>query len=559
VTSEGAGPGGGARTAGAADGKPTLRVLLVEDSELDAAIVVRELQREYATVSERVETAAAMREALSRPWDLVCSDWHMPLFSATGAFALVKQAGLDLPFIIISGVVGEETAVDAMRAGVHDFIVKGSLSRLLPAVQRELREAKVRAEQRRMQQHLAISDRLASIGMIAAGVAHEINNPLAALVANIEAAQEALALARAIAEDQGAGAAAPAQREVWRSLASTLERGCVPLDDAGAAAGRIRDTAQDLKVFSKAHSDEKTLVDVRRVLDSCARMAATATRHCARVVRDFAEVPPILASEGRISQVFLNLILNAAQAISEGHAAENEIRLVTRFDAANGRVVVEVRDTGCGIPEENLPRIFDPFFTTKPSGIGTGLGLSICERVVAALDGRIGVRSRVGEGSTFTVELPAAPPQALPATRRATAPVPSGLPAHRRGRVLVVDDDAIVGRAVARVLERDNEVVALDDPAEALRRITAHEQFDVVLCDLMMPEMTGMELYDRVRETAPEQAERVVFLTGGVFTAESRAFLERVPNACVEKPFQSDQLRAIVGDAISGRASRPAI
>jgi signal transduction histidine kinase len=536
--------------------KPTLRVLLVEDSEADAFLVLRELRRDYDTVAERVETAAAMRAALSRPWDLVCSDWHMPQFSATEAFALVKQAGLDVPFIIISGVVGEETAVAAMRAGVHDFLPKGALSRLLPAVQRELREARVRAEQRRMQQHLAISDRLASIGMIAAGVAHEINNPLAALIANLEAAQEVLARARTIAEAQAA-TAAPAERETWRGLWSTLERQLVPLGDAGVAAGRIRDTAQDLKLFSKAHSDERTLVDVRPVLESSARMAATATRHCARVVRDLAEVPPILASEGRISQVFLNLILNAAQSIPEGHAAENEIRLVTRFDAASGRVVVEVRDTGCGIPDEHLPHIFEPFFTTKPNGIGTGLGLSICQRVVAALDGTIGVRSRVGEGSTFTIAIPAAPADALPATRRAAASAPADVPARRRGRVLVVDDDAIVGRAVARVLERDNDVVTLDDPAEALRRLSAHERFDVVLCDLMMPEMTGMELYDRVCEAAPEQAARVVFLTGGVFTAQSRAFLARVANPCLEKPFESDQLRALVGDAVAGRAPRP--
>jgi signal transduction histidine kinase len=532
-------------------------VLVVEDSALDAELVVRELRREYEVEFERVETAAAVREALGRPWDLVCADWQMPGFTAPDAFRLVKEAGADVPFIIISGIVDEETAVAAMRTGVHDFIPKTSLSRLLPAVQRELREARGRAERRTMEQQLAISDRLASVGMIAAGVAHEINNPLAALVTNLEAAQECIAAVAALAEG-AAAAAEPTAAERWRRALPLVQRGRISLDDAVVAADRIQATARDLKVFSKADSEEKVLVDVREVLESTARLAATATRHCARMSRDFAEVPPVLASEGRLSQVFLNLILNAAQAIAEGHAAENEIRLVTRFDAARQRVVVEVRDTGSGIAAEHLPRLFDPFFTTKPAGIGTGLGLAICHRIVSALDGRIDVRTRVGQGSTFAVELPAASPGAAPVRRRprrrAPAPAP---PPSRRGHVLVVDDDPIVASAVTRTLEREHDVVALQAAAEALRRIVAGERFDVILCDLMMPDVTGMDLHDRLREVAPDQAQRMVFLTGGVFTPHGRAFLDRVPNAYVEKPFRSEQLRALVADALSAEDAGP--
>jgi signal transduction histidine kinase len=542
--------------------KPALRVLVVEDSALDAELVVRELRREYEVEFERVESAAAVREALRRPWDLLCADWQMPGFTAPDAFRLVKEAGLDVPFIIISGMVGEETAVAAMRTGVHDFIPKTSLSRLLPAVQRELREARGREERRKMEQQLAISDRLASVGMIAAGVAHEINNPLAALVTNLEAAQECIAALATLVEGaagavDGDGAAEPPAGERWRRVLPLVRRGRISLDDAVVAADRIQATARDLKVFSKADSEEKVLVDVREVLESTARLAATATRHCARTTRDFAEVPPVLASEGRLSQVFLNLILNAAQAIAEGRAAENEIRLVTRFDGARQRVVVEVRDTGSGIAEEHLPRLFDPFFTTKPAGIGTGLGLAICHRIVSALDGRIEVRTRVGQGSTFAVELPAAAPGAAPGRRRPRRRAAVTAPPPRRGRVLVVDDDPIVASAVARTLEREHDVVALQAAAEALRRIGAGERFDVILCDLMMPDMTGMDLHDRLREVAPDQAQRMVFLTGGVFTPHGRAFLERVPNVYVEKPFRSEQLRALVAEALSGAEAGP--
>jgi signal transduction histidine kinase len=536
--------------------KPPLRVLVVEDSVEDAELVVRELRREYDVTFERVDTAAAMHEALAQPWDAVCSDWRMPAFSALEAYALVKEAGLDAPFVIVSGTVGEEAAVAAMRTGVHDFVMKDSLPRLLAVVQRELREAKVRREQRQMQRHLAMSDRLASVGMIAAGVAHEINNPLAALITNLEAAQEGIAAMMELA------VALPADgtrddRECWRRAGGIVERQRASLRDAAVAAERIREIARDLKLFSRTDSDERTLVDVRQVLESSARMASSATRHCARVVREFGEVPPILASEGRISQVFLNLILNAAQAIPEGNAAANEIRLVTRFDPERGRVVVEVRDTGSGISPENLARIFDPFFTTKPVGVGTGLGLAICHRIVSALEGRIDVRSRPGEGTAFLVELPAAQPGAAPARRRARRRVPKDVPPPRRGRVLVVDDDDIVAGAVKRALEREHEVVSLLTAEGALARVVAGERFDVVLCDLMMPQMTGMELYDRMRELAPDQAQRMVFLTGGVFTQQGRAFLGRVPNPWVEKPFRSAQLRNLVNDALSAEGPRP--
>ncbi len=530
--------------------KPHLQVLIVEDSALDAELIVRELRRDYDTEWERVETADAMREALSRSWDLICSDWLMPHFNAMAAFDVLREARLDIPFIIISGTIGEETAVAAMRAGVQDFMVKGSLPRLLPAVQRELREASHRQEQRKMHRQLAMSDRLASVGMLAAGIAHEINNPLAALVTNIEAAQETLtAIVSTVAR---AGGMVEAERNAVPGLMVLLERHQAALADAAVATERIGNTAQDLKLFAKSDPEETSAVDVRQVLASTARMAATATRCCARVVHDFGDIPPILANEGRISQVFLNLILNAAQAIPEGNVAGNEIRLVTRFDAARGRVVVEVHDTGSGIPEAILPRIFDPFFTTKPIGIGTGLGLAICHRIVSALDGRMDVRTTEGKGSTFIVELPAMKPEDAPVRRRPRRRPASDVVAARRGRVLVVDDDAIVASAVARALERDHEVVPLQLSEEALRRVIAGERFDAILCDLMMPQITGMQLYECIREVAPDQARRMVFLTGGAFTAEARSFLDRVPNTWIEKPFQSDRLRAVVNEVVVG-------
>src|SRR5580704_9773311 len=191
-------------------GQP-LRVLIVEDDERDAALVLHELRRcDYEVTYERVETPEAMTAALERqPWDIVLSDFTMPRFSAPAALSLVKERALDLPFIIVSGTIGEETAVTSLRAGAHDFLVKGALARLVPAIERERREAGIRAERNKMREQLLISERMASVGMLAAGVAHEINNPLAILTANLELAGEQLA--RLLSQDKALGpAAAPA-------------------------------------------------------------------------------------------------------------------------------------------------------------------------------------------------------------------------------------------------------------------------------------------------------------------------------------------------------------
>ncbi len=254
----------------------------------------------------------------------------------------------------------------------------------------------------------------------------------------------------------------------------------------------------------------------------------------------------MLGNENRLGQVFLNLLTNAAQAIPAGHADRNTIRVeVRRGDA--GEVIAEVSDTGGGIAHEVRPRLFEPFFTTKPVGEGTGLGLFVCHGIVAGMGGRIEVESEPAKGSTFRVVLPPAAPGAATRPAPATAPVPA-----RRARVLVVDDDARVASALKRVLQRDHDVEISTEPRAALERVRGGETWDVVFCDLMMPEMSGMEWYDGVRRAAPPLAGRIVFVTGGAFTDAAREFLERVPNARVEKPFTPDELRALVADRLAG-------
>ena len=360
------------------------------------------------------------------------------------------------------------------------------------------------------------------MGALAAGVGHEINNPLAYVIANLDF----------IAADLLSFAENPAPAR----LTGLKEA----IGDARQGAERIRRIVRDLKVFSRGNDDERGPKDIHQILESSTSMAWNEIRHRARLVKDFGRIPPVDGNESRLGQVFVNLLVNAAHAIREGQAESNEIRLVTRLDGEN-RVVVEVRDTGCGIPPDVLARVFDPFFTTKPVGVGTGLGLSICRSIIAGLGGDISVESVVGKGTTFRV--------ALPVAHLATAepaPVTKPVASCRRGRILIVDDEPMIGAALRRVLSPEHDVDVVTSGRAALEQRAKGNEYDVIFSDLMMPKMTGMDLHGELQKVSPEQAARIVFLTGGAFTQRAREFLELVQNQYIEKPVDAHNLRALV-------------
>jgi signal transduction histidine kinase len=507
-----------------------LKVLMVEDSEPDAQLLARRLrQGGFDVVFERVDTKETMVRALgTQQWDLVVSDYSMPRFDAPAALLTLQERGLDIPFIIISGTMREEQAALAMRSGAHDFFVKNELGpRLFAAIEREVHEAQVRASNLKMQEQLLISDCMASMGTLAAGIAHEINNPLASVIANID-----LASAGVNALMQTAGSSKDLQ-EVTEELGDVRE-----------AAERIRSIVRDLRIFSRPEAAHNDPVSIPKVMDSTLRMAWNEIRHRARLVKNYGETPLIDLSESRLGQVFLNLVINAAQAIAEGSSNNNTITITTSTDR-RGQAVIEIADTGPGMSQELVNQVWKPFFTTKPVGVGTGLGLTICQRIVRDMGGSIELESELGKGTTFRIVLP-------PATGAGSddkSSRPSQL-SSRRARVLVVDDEPMIGKAVRRALSKEHDVLATNTALDALKSIRAGERFDVILCDLLMPQMTGMDFYDELLRDVPDQASRVIFLTGGAFTPRAQSFLTGVQNQRIEKPFDPIHLRALINDRL---------
>jgi signal transduction histidine kinase len=385
------------------------------------------------------------------------------------------------------------------------------------------------SELKATQEQLIVADRRISIGRLAAGVAHEINNPLAYIKANLSYAANELSDLTALSRS---GTEVQALQERLAEL-----RAAIAESDEGAQ--RVQHIVRGLKAFARTDEDRREPTDVAEALQAAIDMSAHELKHCARLERDISPAPMVDGNEVRLSQVFLNLLLNAAQAIPE-HRPQGLIRVTLRTDA-RGWAVAEVQDDGCGIPEEHLTRIFDPFFTTKPVGVGTGLGLSISQGIVLALGGELTVRSEVGVGTIFCVALP--PSAAAQAeSPRADAPAADG----SQARILVVDDEPLVGAAIRRALSQRHRVTVADSGQIALDLIRTGVRFDHILCDLMMPMMTGMEFHARLVRVAPQQADVVTFMTGGAFTPAASEFMARHPRAWLEKPLDPEKLRRIV-------------
>ncbi|MGE0814310.1 MAG: response regulator [Vicinamibacterales bacterium] len=388
-------------------------------------------------------------------------------------------------------------------------------------------------ERQELRTRLELTERLASIGTLAAGVAHEVNNPLAVVVANTDYVKAILARWPAAGAGAGAGV---------RPAGSDMANLTAALGDVESAAGRIGQIVSDLKAFARPAADADGPADVATTIEWALRATAHEFKTRARVERRLAPVPPAAINPVRLGQVVLNLLTNAAQAIGTGRMDENAVIVSSHADD-RGRVIIEVRDTGSGIPPELQGHIFEPFFTTKRGEGGTGLGLAICHGIVTSVGGEISVESVPGADTCFRVVLPAA---AMGVTQSLAGQPGVELPSG--ARVLTVDDEPLLLDVIARMLP-GVEVQTTTDAREALALIEGGAAFDVIFVDVAMPAMSGIEFFRRLREQHPGLAARVVFMSGGVFDKSFEEFLRTVPNRRIGKPFGMEEIRRVVADA----------
>ena len=509
-------------------GQP-LRTLVVDDSSSMRGLLVSLLEeRDYEVISvgSAEEAVAAHAE---HPFQLLLVDWTLPGRSGLDLCREVRTGpgGDDVFILVITGRNNPDDLTAVLDAGASDYLSKPidpeSLATRLSIAERAIANAARREQERRdMESRLAFADRMASVGTLTAGVAHELNNPLMYVLSNLHLTREEL--------DAG--------EPGW------AERARQQLGEAIQGASRMQHIVRDLKKFSRADDEERGNVDLHAVLESSINMCWNQIRHRATLQRDLRDVPMVDANESRLGQVFLNLLINAVQAMPERAIRTNRIEVRT-FTDEDGNAVVEVEDNGTGIEPERVARVFDPFFTTKSVSEGTGLGLSICRSIIRDAGGRIEVRTMAGRGSTFVVRLPASTRADLPRT----VPAPPRASRAVRARVIVVDDEPLVGRSIRRAL-RDHDVEVFESGAEAIDRLSNGEPFDLAFCDLMMPEVSGMEVYRRVSARRPELASRFVFMTGGAFSPEARDFLRATSSACLEKPFELRQIRDLVAERV---------
>jgi two-component system cell cycle sensor histidine kinase/response regulator CckA len=500
-----------------------LRVLHVEDSEDDALLLQRRLRQDGFELSyERVETAAAMRAALGQQeWDIVLSDYAMPHFSTDGALAVLRESGLDLPFIVVSGTIGEERAVAAMKAGAHDYLMKQNLTRLVPAVERELREAEGRRGRRQLEEQFRQAQKMEAIGRLAGGVAHDFNNMLGAMIGYCDL------LMHQIGDDEPS-------REYLQEIMK--------------AGDRAATLTRQLLLFSRKEVTSPQVLDLNEAVVGTQKMLARLIGEDVELLTVCdPELGRVKADPGQIEQAVLNLVVNARDAMSLGGRLTIETRNMD-VEAAHSRshvgvppgsyVSLDVADTGCGMDAETQARIFEPFFTTKEQGKGTGLGLATVYGIVQQSGGHITVDSQLGQGTRFRIYLP----RTGDAARAKPEPACAVAPRCGAETVLVVEDEEIVRRLVRQLLSSQGyTVLEAERGAAALRLCAEYEPpIDLLLTDVVMPEMSGRELAEHMALVRP--TTKVLYMSGYTDDAVVRHGVLDADIAFIRKPFTSAAL-----------------
>ena len=388
-------------------------------------------------------------------------------------------------------------------------------------------------ERRRAQQQIAVADRLSSLGVVAAGIAHEINNPLTYLCGNIEFVAEELVSLRELFDDEPGVAPLQAVRASLAGLSDLV-------GEAQQGASEVSRIVGDLTVFAR-RGGRGTLCDVVDRMQWALRVSNSAIVRHARIKRIYRPVPMAGVDEGRLGQVFVNILLNAAYAMRDTPRTKNELTVTIEPDATGPEgskfIRIAIADTGTGMTADVLKRIFDPLFTTKPRGSGSGLGLAVCQGLVADMGGDIQVTSEPGVGSCFVVRVPEASGGAPRDGEEAERPL-VGI----RGLIIVVDDDPGVLAVLRRMLGGAHEVITAESAERALDLVREQPSVDVIVCDVMMPGMDGVALYREIAKSSADLAARMIFLSGGAKAEQDSSFFSSIPNVALQKPPNAHEL-----------------
>jgi signal transduction histidine kinase len=507
---------------------PVLRALVIEDREEDAELIVRELGRfGYDPEYRRVDDAETMTDALRREkWDVILSDYSLPRFSAPAALALLRETGLDLPFIVVTGFIGEEQAASMMKAGANDFLVKDRLFRLGPVIERELRELRLRRDReqelRQKQDELAMAQKMEAVGRLAGGIAHDFNNLLSVILGFADVLERRL----------------PADERLRR-----------PAQQIRLSAERAALLTRQLLRFSRKEVPQPQVLDLNRLVSDVHGMLERVIGEDVELELRLGEgLGPVFADRGQVEQVVMNLAVNARDAMPRGGllALETEATRM-RADGGTERPAVRftVADTGTGIAPEVMSHLFEPFFTTKSAIHGTGLGLYTVSGIVKQAGGRIEVETEQGKGSAFHVLLPCVDAQDLPASASAREKPP--LLTGTETILLVEDERAVRGLLSELLLEAGYRVREAGSAREAETAWGTGEGVDLLLTDVVLPDRNGRELFESL--SAKRRGLRVLFMSG--YTDDEvlrRGLPEGIP--LVRKPMRPDELLRRIREAL---------
>jgi two-component system, cell cycle sensor histidine kinase and response regulator CckA len=515
-----------------------LQLLLLEDSAEDAEMLTRELrQGGFDLTVNRLETAAELRAALDAgTGDLVLSDYNMPGFSALDALEIWRASRCDVPFIIVSGMISEESAVSALRAGAHDFVVKSKLARLVPAIQRELREAEGRRKRREAEEALRVSElqlrqaqKMESLGRLAGGIAHDFNNLMTVILGYSD-----LLLAELPSSHSGYDLA----REIF---------------SAGERAALL---TRRLLAFSRKQVLAPTVLDLNLLLREAEGLLRRLIGEDIELVTDLDPgLGRVRADPGQIEQIVINLAVNARDAMPSGGRLLFKTRNCelhgwtsqsTGRDCHGPHVLLSVCDTGCGMDAATRERIFDPFFTTKEPGKGTGLGLAIVYGVLEQSGGFIDVQTEPGKGADFQIFLPR-----VDAASAADAAAAEPIVAPRGNETILLVEDEISVRNMARLSLEAHGYLVLEAAGgpEAVRLCQQTPAIiHLVLTDVVMPHMSGRQLTEQLAVLRP--AMKILYMSGYTGDAVVRHGIERARTAFLQKPFTPTKLARKVREVL---------